>query len=131
MRSGRRRVCVPSRALPPTVTPDEYNAVAVAVDHLSNEVLPVIARSGGGGSSSGGALVSLFKPAADFFTSLGTPSWLIKYGHPGNMFVVLTAMGGYGAYLGWQLRLPKLATGNGKTMSRKDKGEMHAQVSEE
>lgn len=30
---------------------------------------------------------------------------LIKYGHPGNMAVVLAAMGGYGSYLGWQIRV--------------------------
>ncbi len=29
----------------------------------------------------------------------------VHWGHPGNMFVVLSAMGGYGSYLGWQIRL--------------------------
>lgn len=43
---------------------------------------------------------------ADFFSTLNLPDWLIHWGHPGNMAVVLFAMGGYGAlYLGWQIRL--------------------------
>lgn len=43
---------------------------------------------------------------ADYFSTLNLPAGLIKYGHPGNMAVVLLAMGGYGAlYLGWQIRL--------------------------
>ena len=42
--------------------------------------------------------------AAAYFNTLGLPSWLIKWGHPGNMGVVLSAMGGYGSYLGWQIR---------------------------
>ena len=58
-------------------------------------------------SSGGGGLVSLLQPAADLFVSLGTPQWLIKYGHPGNMFVVLTAMGGYGTLLGMYLNKNK------------------------
>jgi len=45
------------------------------------------------------------QPTADTFTALGLPDALIKWGHPGNMFVVLAAMGGYGSYLGWQIRL--------------------------
>jgi hypothetical protein len=40
-------------------------------------------------------------PAAEYFASLGVPSALVRWGHPGNMAVVLAAMGGYGAaYLG-------------------------------
>jgi hypothetical protein len=43
---------------------------------------------------------------ADYFSTLNLPDALVKYGHPGNMAVVLLAMGGYGAlYLGWQIRL--------------------------
>ncbi|KAF8066288.1 NDB1 [Scenedesmus sp. PABB004] len=44
-------------------------------------------------------------PAADYFSTLGVPDWLVHWGHPGNMAVVLLAMGGYGSYLGWQIRL--------------------------
>jgi hypothetical protein len=40
-------------------------------------------------------------PAAEYFNTLGVPDWLVHWGHPGNMAVVLFAMGGYGAgYLG-------------------------------
>ena len=43
---------------------------------------------------------------ADYFSTLGLPDWLVHWGHPGNMAVVLLAMGMYGAvYLGWQIRL--------------------------
>lgn len=45
-------------------------------------------------------------PTAEYFSSLGVPGWLVHWGHPGNMAVVLFAMGGYGAaYLGWQIRV--------------------------
>uniref|UniRef100_A0A383W485 Cytochrome b561 domain-containing protein n=1 Tax=Tetradesmus obliquus TaxID=3088 RepID=A0A383W485_TETOB len=43
-------------------------------------------------------------PTADYFATLGLPSALVRWGHPGNMAVVLLAMGGYGSYLGWQIR---------------------------
>lgn len=44
-------------------------------------------------------------PQADYFASLNLPEPLVHWGHPGNMMVVLLAMGGYGAgYLGWQVR---------------------------
>jgi len=69
---------------------------------------------------------SFLEPQAQFFSTLDLPEWLVHWGHPGNMAVVLLAMGGYGAlYLGWQIRLssnadviekakdmhPKLASG--------------------
>ncbi|GBF94792.1 translation initiation factor [Raphidocelis subcapitata] len=44
-------------------------------------------------------------PTAEYFASLNLPAPLIKYGHPGNMAVVLGAMAGYGSWLGWQIRL--------------------------
>ena len=43
---------------------------------------------------------------ADNLSGLGLPDALIHWGHPANMAVVLFAMGGYGAYLGWQIRSP-------------------------
>ena len=53
----------------------------------------------------GAALAPLVTPAADFFAAQGLPSALIKYGHPGNMAVVLGAMGLYGCgYLGAVIR---------------------------
>lgn len=43
---------------------------------------------------------------AEFFSTLGLPDWLVHWGHPGNMAVVLLAMGIYGSgYLGWSIRL--------------------------
>lgn len=45
-------------------------------------------------------------PQAEYFKTLNLPEPLVHWGHPGNMLVVLLAMGGYGAvYLGWQIRL--------------------------
>eukprot|EP00798_Chlamydomonas_sp_ICE-L_P018906 gene18906-25464_t len=45
------------------------------------------------------------KPFAEQFSTLDLPEALVHWGHPGNMFVVLAAMGGYGAvYLGWAIR---------------------------
>jgi hypothetical protein len=44
-------------------------------------------------------------PTAEYFATLGLPAFLIRWGHPGNMAVVLLAMGGYGSYLGWQIRM--------------------------
>ncbi|CAA6655544.1 unnamed protein product [Spirodela intermedia] len=32
------------------------------------------------------------------------PGWLVHWGHPANMAVVLFAMGGYGTYLGFRIR---------------------------
>ncbi len=50
-------------------------------------------------------LTSVLQPAADYFAAQNYPGWLVRWGHPGNMAVVLTAMGGYGAaYLGWSIR---------------------------
>mmetsp|Transcript_46202 Transcript_46202/g.77002 ORF Transcript_46202/g.77002 Transcript_46202/m.77002 type:complete len:247 (+) Transcript_46202:86-826(+) len=49
---------------------------------------------------------SFLQPIADNLSGLGLPDALIHWGHPGNMAVVLFAMGGYGAYLGWQIRSP-------------------------
>ncbi|KAK9810456.1 hypothetical protein WJX72_010969 [[Myrmecia] bisecta] len=45
------------------------------------------------------------QPQADLFNSWNLPDWLVHWGHPGNMLVVLAAMGLYGCgYLGWQIR---------------------------
>ncbi|KAI5073137.1 hypothetical protein GOP47_0011150 [Adiantum capillus-veneris] len=50
-------------------------------------------------------VAELFEPIAELVRSLDLPDWLVHWGHPGNMAVVLFAMGGYGSYLGWQIRL--------------------------
>jgi len=52
------------------------------------------------------AVQGALQPAADTFNTLGLPDWLVHWGHPGNMAIVLLAIGGYGSYLGWQLRNP-------------------------
>jgi hypothetical protein len=51
------------------------------------------------------AFTSYLGPQAETFKALDLPEALIHWGHPGNMAVVLLAMGGYGAlYQGWQIR---------------------------
>ncbi|POO01748.1 Di-heme cytochrome, transmembrane [Trema orientale] len=51
-----------------------------------------------------GALRSLFGPFVELVKSWNLPDWLVHWGHPGNMAVVLFAMGGYGTYLGFRIR---------------------------
>lgn len=52
----------------------------------------------------GGAVRSVFGPFVELVKSLNLPDWLVHWGHPGNMAVVLFAMGGYGTYLGFRIR---------------------------
>ncbi|VVB02405.1 unnamed protein product [Arabis nemorensis] len=47
---------------------------------------------------------SAFGPFVEIVKSLNLPEWLVHWGHPGNMAVVLFAMGGYGTYLGFRIR---------------------------
>ncbi|XP_021743871.1 uncharacterized protein LOC110709920 [Chenopodium quinoa] len=47
---------------------------------------------------------SAFAPFVEIVKSLNLPDWLVHWGHPGNMAVVLFAMGGYGTYLGFRIR---------------------------
>lgn len=66
---------------------------------------------------------AFLEPQAEYFKTLNLPEWLIHWGHPGNMAVVLFAMGGYGAlYLGWQIR-----TGKSKEIRDKAK-DMHPKL---
>ncbi|KAJ4848867.1 hypothetical protein Tsubulata_047766 [Turnera subulata] len=51
-----------------------------------------------------GTLRSLFGPFVELVKSWNLPDWLVHWGHPGNMAVVLFAMGGYGTYLGFRIR---------------------------
>nr|GEY01473.1 GATA zinc finger domain-containing protein 10 [Tanacetum cinerariifolium] len=51
-----------------------------------------------------GSIRSLFGPIVEIVKSLDLPGWLVHWGHPGNMAVVLFAMGGYGSYLGFRIR---------------------------
>ncbi|XP_027366727.1 uncharacterized protein LOC113872998 isoform X2 [Abrus precatorius] len=43
----------------------------------------------------GEAVRSVFEPFVDLVKSWNLPEWLVHWGHPGNMAVVLFAMGGY------------------------------------
>ncbi|KAJ1392226.1 hypothetical protein SESBI_35968 [Sesbania bispinosa] len=52
----------------------------------------------------GGAVRSVFGPFVELVKSWNLPDWLVHWGHPGNMAVVLFAMGGYGTYLGFRIR---------------------------
>lgn len=57
------------------------------------------------------AVYDAVAPSAAFFDTLGLPAPLIHWGHPGNMAVVLFAMGFYGcAKLGADIRLSDDAT---------------------
>ncbi|XP_010509422.1 PREDICTED: uncharacterized protein LOC104785834 [Camelina sativa] len=47
---------------------------------------------------------SVIGPFVEIVQSLNLPDWLVHWGHPGNMAVVLFAMGGYGTYLGFRIR---------------------------
>ncbi|KMT06213.1 hypothetical protein BVRB_7g161430 [Beta vulgaris subsp. vulgaris] len=47
---------------------------------------------------------SVFGPFAELVKTFNLPGWLVHWGHPGNMAVVLFAMGGYGTYLGFRIR---------------------------
>ncbi|GFY93310.1 hypothetical protein Acr_08g0017060 [Actinidia rufa] len=51
-----------------------------------------------------GTVRSLFVPFVELVKSWNLPDWLVHWGHPGNMAVVLFAMGGYGTYLGFRIR---------------------------
>uniref|UniRef100_A0A453J3G7 Uncharacterized protein n=1 Tax=Aegilops tauschii subsp. strangulata TaxID=200361 RepID=A0A453J3G7_AEGTS len=46
-----------------------------------------------------------FEPFVELVRTLSLPDWLVHWGHPGNMAVVLFAMGGYGTYLGFRIKL--------------------------
>ncbi|KAG0614688.1 hypothetical protein M758_6G196100 [Ceratodon purpureus] len=65
-------------------------------------VAPILALAALPGA---GAITELFTPFGELVRTWDLPQWLIHWGHPGNMAVVLFAMGGYGSYLGWQIRL--------------------------
>ncbi|XP_054800572.1 uncharacterized protein LOC129304799 [Prosopis cineraria] len=51
-----------------------------------------------------GAVRSVFGPFVELVKSWNLPDWLVHWGHPANMAVVLFAMGGYGTYLGFRIR---------------------------
>ncbi|KAL5981838.1 hypothetical protein ACLOJK_015904 [Asimina triloba] len=49
-------------------------------------------------------VTSAFEPFVELVKTWNLPNWLVHWGHPGNMAVVLFAMGGYGSYLGFRIR---------------------------
>ncbi|KAI6698063.1 hypothetical protein NL676_018182 [Syzygium grande] len=51
-----------------------------------------------------GTVRSLLGPFVELVKTLSLPDWLVHWGHPGNMAVVLFAMGGYGTYLGFRIK---------------------------
>ncbi|KAM1037587.1 hypothetical protein ACFX2C_032391 [Malus domestica] len=51
-----------------------------------------------------GTVASLFEPFIKLVKSFRLLGWLVHWGHLGSMAVVLFAMGGYGTYLGYQIR---------------------------
>uniref|UniRef100_A0A0A9DFD3 Uncharacterized protein n=1 Tax=Arundo donax TaxID=35708 RepID=A0A0A9DFD3_ARUDO len=50
-------------------------------------------------------VTAVFAPFVELVTTWDLPGWLVRWGHPGNMAVVLFAMGGYGTYLGFRIKL--------------------------
>lgn len=88
---------VPATASPATPSPSVSE-----LQLQSTPVAPLLALSIAGVNP----FLNFLQGQADYFSTLNLPAALVKYGHPGNMAVVLLAMGGYGAlYLGWQIRL--------------------------
>nr|CAB3502091.1 unnamed protein product [Digitaria exilis] len=50
-------------------------------------------------------VAAVFAPFVELVKTWDLPGWLVHWGHPGNMAVVLFAMGGYGTYLGFRIKL--------------------------
>ncbi|KAG0552890.1 hypothetical protein BDA96_01G547100 [Sorghum bicolor] len=50
-------------------------------------------------------VTAVFAPFVELVKTWDLPGWLVHWGHPGNMAVVLFAMGGYGTYLGFRIKL--------------------------
>ncbi|KAH0737222.1 hypothetical protein KY290_035927 [Solanum tuberosum] len=68
-----------------------------------------------------GTIRSLFGPFVELVKSWNLPDWLVHWGHPGNMAVVLFAMGGYGTYLGMFFFFALGATGGITSLLTSDK----------
>lgn len=90
----------------PTVRPSRRHVRARAAVESYQAAVPMFEIAKQRGTLADG-IQSALQPAADTFNSLGLPDWLVHWGHPGNMAIVLLAIGGYGSYLGWQLRNPE------------------------
>jgi hypothetical protein len=67
-------------------------------------------------------LKEILQPAADQFSQLNLPEPVVHWGHPLMMGIVVSFMGGYGAYMGWKSRLTE-----DKTAKNQARGE-HGKV---
>mmetsp|Transcript_10595 Transcript_10595/g.65311 ORF Transcript_10595/g.65311 Transcript_10595/m.65311 type:complete len:336 (-) Transcript_10595:820-1827(-) len=90
----------------PTMRPSRRNVRTRAAVESYHAAIPLFEIAKQRGTLADG-IQSALQPAADTFNTLGLPDWLVHWGHPGNMAIVLLAIGGYGSYLGWQLRNPE------------------------
>ncbi|MDJ0743376.1 MAG: DUF4079 domain-containing protein [Xenococcaceae cyanobacterium MO_167.B27] len=50
-------------------------------------------------------LTDILKPIADWFNSLGTPEFIVHWGHPFLMGIVIFVMGSFVALTGWRSRI--------------------------
>lgn len=96
------RACAPSRGAQRIACVARPQKKAVAHSKafkLNSTAVPLFTLAAADG------IRELLTPPAEYFNTLNLPEALVHWGHPGNMAVVLFAMGGYGAaYLGWQIR---------------------------
>lgn len=100
--SAQRALARPSALVPKGARKTSFSSArpslrkSVAVKAVPVELFDVAAADG---------IRAALQPQADLFATFNVPEPVIHWGHPGNMAVVLLAMGGYGAvYLGWQIR---------------------------
>ncbi|MEW5313641.1 MAG: hypothetical protein WDW38_005193 [Sanguina aurantia] len=107
-RTARPVACLPQQK--PAVTATVVKAEAPKETRMLSTLAPLFTLALIERLSFGESVRQSLLPQAEYFASLNLPSEIIKFGHPGNMAVVLLAMGGYGsAYLGWQIRNTRTA----------------------
>ncbi|XP_050228607.1 uncharacterized protein LOC126677846 [Mercurialis annua] len=106
--STRRKCMFPSLAIKKPDYPEVDEEAAEHVEELPTETLlysftplPLLVVAALPGA---GTVRSLFGPFVELVKSFNLPDWLVHWGHPGNMAVVLFAMGGYGTYLGFKIK---------------------------
>ncbi|KAI3791899.1 hypothetical protein L2E82_05765 [Cichorium intybus] len=105
--SSRNRVYFTACALKKTIQFDMEEEMEMVEDSGSETILysisplPLLLIAALPGA---GTIRSLFGPFVELVKTLDLPGWLVHWGHPGNMAVVLFAMGGYGTYLGFRIR---------------------------
>lgn len=52
-------------------------------------------------------LTALLKPVATWFAGFGMPEFIVHWGHPAMMGIVVFVMGTTAAYMGWKIRTGK------------------------